>query len=140
MPCLAGERKEMMEKGIKIENGWGPKEITSKTKMTVKSCTAVFDDQGQFSPVFDEAKTREIEFDEIIIAVGQTIESTLAKELKKAFGQEGILPVNEKTNEVKGHSGIYAGGDIIRGAGTVVEAVGDGRRAAQAIDRNVIRR
>jgi len=140
MPCLPSERKEMMEKGINIENCWGPDEITSKTKMTFKSCTAVFDDQGQFSPVFDEAKTREFEFDEIIIAVGQTMEATLSKELKKAFGKEEMLPVNEETNEVKGHAGIFAGGDIIRGAGTVVEAVGDGRRAAQAIDSRVIRR
>ncbi len=39
--------------------------------------------------------------------------------------------------EVKDRPGIYAGGDIIRGAGTVVEAVADGRRAAIAIDSKI---
>jgi len=36
--------------------------------------------------------------------------------------------------QVAGRPGVFAGGDIVRGAGTVVEAVGDGRRAAMAID------
>ncbi len=140
MPCLPSEHSEMVEKGIKIENCWGPKEIISKTKMTFISCTAVFDAQGKFAPAFDETKTREFEFDEVIIAVGQTMETALAKGLKQAFGKEGLLEVDEETNAVIGHPGIFAGGDIVRGAGTVVEAIGDGRRAAQAIDNTVIRR
>jgi NADPH-dependent glutamate synthase beta subunit-like oxidoreductase len=140
MPCLLSERNEMIKRGIRIENSWGPREVLSKTKMVFMSCTAVFGAQGEFAPTFDEAKTREFEFDEVIIAVGQTMETTLATGLKQAFGKDGFLEVNEETNEVMGHPGIFAGGDIIRGAGTVVEAVGDGRRAAKAIDRTVIRR
>ena len=97
--------------------------------MTFISCTAVFNGEGEFAPTFDESNIKEIEFDEVIIAVGQTMESVLAKSLKQAFGKDGFIEVNEETNQVLGHPGIFAGGDIIRGAGTIVEAVGDGRRA-----------
>ena len=46
----------------------------------------------------------------------------------------GALEVEADTLQVKGKPTLYAGGDIIRGAGTVVEAVADGRKAAKAID------
>jgi len=140
MPCLPRERHEMLENGIRIAAGWGPKEITSKTRMVCRACTAVLDDQGRFAPAFDEATTRAFAFDEILLAIGQTTEPPLAAGLKEAFGKEGLPAVHAETREVTGHPGVFAGGDITRGAGTVVEAVGDGRRAAQAIDRSIVRR
>jgi glutamate synthase (NADPH/NADH) small chain len=94
----------------------------------------VFDDSGQFRPTFDDSKTKELDFDQLILAVGQRTEPALAKYLKKEFGTEDGLEVEPQTMEVVGRSGVFAGGDIVRGAGTVVEAVGDGRRAAMAID------
>ncbi|MCX5867540.1 MAG: hypothetical protein NT009_08740, partial [Proteobacteria bacterium] len=53
--------------------------------------------------------------------------------LQKEFGRSDRILVDEATQEIKGRPGIYAGGDIVRGAGTVVQAVADGRRAALAI-------
>jgi glutamate synthase (NADPH/NADH) small chain len=73
----------------------------------------------------------------VILAVGQRTEPALAKYLKKEFGKEEGLDVDQETMQVVGRSGVFAGGDIVRGAGTVVEAVGDGRRAAAAIDELV---
>ena len=75
-----------------------------------------------------------LKFDQIITAVGQAIEPELAGYLEKEFGSNGIIGIDNETMQVNGRPGVYAGGDIIRGAGTVVEAVGDGRRAAMAID------
>jgi Pyruvate/2-oxoacid:ferredoxin oxidoreductase delta subunit len=37
--------------------------------------------------------------------------------------------------QIEGHLGLYAGGDVTANAGTVTAAIGDGRRAAQSIDR-----
>jgi glutamate synthase (NADPH/NADH) small chain len=45
--------------------------------------------------------------------------------------------VEAETPQVKGRPGLYAGGHIIRGAATIVEAVADGRRAAGAMDRKI---
>jgi NADPH-dependent glutamate synthase beta subunit-like oxidoreductase len=94
----------------------------------------VFDAQGRFRPAFDAGSTLEKDFDQILLAVGQTVESGLAGYLAKEFGTQGLLEVEPETLQVKGRPGLYAGGDIIRGAGTVVEAVADGRRAAGAMD------
>jgi NADPH-dependent glutamate synthase beta subunit-like oxidoreductase len=65
------------------------------------------------------------------------VESGLASYLKEEFKTDGLLDVEAETLQVSGRPGLYAGGDIIRGAGTIVEAVADGRRAAQAIDESL---
>jgi NADPH-dependent glutamate synthase beta subunit-like oxidoreductase len=137
MPCLKSEIVEMKNQGIKIENGWGPKEVTSKSKMSFVRCTSVFDDSGAFRPAFDDSENMELDFDQVIMAVGQRTEPALAKYLKEEFGTDDGLKVDTQTMQVIGRSGVFAGGDIVRGAGTVVEAVGDGRRAAMAIDEQV---
>jgi NADPH-dependent glutamate synthase beta subunit-like oxidoreductase len=134
MPCLESEIVEMKNHGIKIENGWGPKAAASQSKLSFVRCTSVFDKSGAFCPVFDESKTMELDFDQVILAVGQQVEPALAKYLKKEFGTENGLKVDTETMQVIGRNRVFAGGDIVRGAGTVVEAVGDGRRAAMAID------
>jgi NADPH-dependent glutamate synthase beta subunit-like oxidoreductase len=137
MPCLQSELVEMKEQGIKIENGWGPKAAPTKSQLSFVRCKSVFDKGGAFRPVFDESETMERGFDQVILAVGQRTEPALAKYLKKEFGKGEGLDVDPKTMGVLGRSGVFAGGDIVRGAGTVVEAVGDGRRAATAIDELV---
>ncbi len=137
MPCLPSEVEEMKQKGIEFHNGWGPREAVSDSKMRFVACSRVFDDQGRFSPAFEESETMELDFDQIIMAVGQAVESDLAGYLKEEFQTDGLLEVEAETLEVKGRPGLYAGGDIIRGAGTIVEAVADGRRAAQAIDNSI---
>ena len=134
MPCLQTEIDEMKNHGVKIENGWGPKAAPSKSKLSFARCESVFDKSGAFRPVFDESKTMELDFDQVILAVGQQTEPALAKYLKKEFGREDRVEVDTQTMQVVGRSVVFAGGDIIRGAGTVVEAVGDGRSAAAGID------
>jgi NADPH-dependent glutamate synthase beta subunit-like oxidoreductase len=134
MPCLVREIDEMKRRGIRIENGWGPREFTSGSKMSFRWCTAVFDDDGRFQPVFDESKTMETDFDEVILAVGQRAEPSLAGYLEKAFGRGDRLEVDWETMQVADRDSVFAGGDIVRGPGTVVEAVADGRRAAMGMD------
>ncbi len=133
MPALPGEVAELKKQGIAIHNGLGPGEFVSDTKMSFVACTSVLDSQGRFRPSFDESKVTEIEFDQLIWAVGQTMEPALAKYLKKEFSTNGLVEVDEETMQVKDRPGVFAGGDIVRGGGTVVEAVADGRRAAMAI-------
>ena len=71
-------------------------------------------------------------------AVGQEIENKLASHLNEELGSVDLVQVESETLLVKGKSNVYAGGDIIRGAGTVVESVADGRRAARAIHAKLI--
>ena len=67
--------------------------------------------------------------------VGQKIDPVLAEHLEKELGMGGLVVVDSDTHQVNGNSKVFTGGDLIRGAGTAAEAVGDGRRAARAIDR-----
>ena len=140
MPALPSEVAELKKQGIAIHNGWGPRAFLSDNKMSFVACTTVFDKKGRFRPAYDEAATMEMDFDQVIWAVGQTAESALAKYLKKEFGTKDLLAIDEETMQVKDRPGIFAGGDIVRGAGTVVESVADGRRAAAGIDRYAIKK
>lgn len=140
MPCLRSERAEMKKLGIEIENGWGPKCAASPSRISFVRCTRVFDDHGAFRPTFEESTTMELDFDQVIMAVGQQAEPDLAAYLREEFGSEHGLKIDTKTMQVIGRSKVFAGGDIVRGAGTVVEAVADGRRAALAIDRRMAER
>ena len=135
MPCLKSELEELKELKVEILNSWGPQSF-SGNKLTCSCCESVFDKDGKFCPEFDESKTTEIEFDNVIMAIGQKVESNLEAYLEKEFGN-GLIKINENTQLIEGQSNIYAGGDIIRGAGTVVASVADGRRAAMAIDEKL---
>jgi len=139
MPALPSEVEELKKRGIEIMNGWGPKACSSSSKLSFVSCTSVYGEGGRFAPSYDESRTMDLECDQLLIAVGQCAEPALARYLKKEFNGADLIDVDEATMQVKGRPGVYAGGDIVRGTGTVVEAVADGRRAAQAIDTSVRR-
>lgn len=133
MPCLSSEVGELTHKGIRIQNGWGPSRAASASRISFVRCVSVFDEGGSFSPVFDESNVLELDFDLTIMAVGQIPEPGLEKILEQEFGMSDRLEVHQQTMHVKNRTGIFAGGDIVRGPGTVVEAVADGRRAAMSI-------
>ncbi len=137
MPALPGEVAELKKHGIVIENAWCPKSLTPENKLSFIACTSVFDDQGNFSPSYDESQSKEVDFDQVIWAIGQKTDSDLANYFKDEFGKDGLIEISEETMQVKDRPKIFAGGDIVRGAGTVVQAVADGRRAARAIDRMI---
>lgn len=134
MPALKREIDELIKNGIEIKNCWGPDECVSSNKISFIACTSVFDSENKFNPEFDRSKSIEEDYDLLISAIGQTAEPALAGYLKREFGREDRIDVDPETLQVSSHPGIFAGGDIIRGAGTVVQAVGDGRKAAKAID------
>ncbi len=130
MPALKDEIDDLIKAGVEVCNSWSPRQVADG-KLEVIGCTSVFDDDGRFSPEFDESIRKTFDFDTIVTAVGQTMESGLEKHLTDTFGNS--RPAADKnTCLIKGN--IFAGGDLIRGAGTVVEAVADGRLAAMNID------
>jgi hypothetical protein len=90
----------------------------------------VFDKAGKFSPKFDSCDTKDIETDQIILAIGQSSDTSWAQGIKT---NDGTISINKdmETN-IKG---IFAGGEVARGPASVVEAVADGTSAASAIDK-----
>jgi NADPH-dependent glutamate synthase beta subunit-like oxidoreductase len=139
MPALQGEIEAMKKERIQVENAWGPKEITSPSRISFARCISVFDAAGEFSPGFDESETAAWDFDQLIVAIGQTAEPPLARYLEAELGYDGALPVDDETLRVKSRKTVFAGGDIVRGAGTAIQAAADGRRAAAAIHNYLVR-
>ena len=70
----------------------------------------------------------------VVVAIGTRSNPLLtASEPDLKVNQWGYLVVDE--NGMTSLPGVFAGGDIVRGAATVILAMGDGKRAAGAIER-----
>lgn len=93
------------------------------------------DDSGRRRPVEVKGSEYLLEMDTVIVAIGQTpnplIRDTTQKLKTASWG--GII-VNEETMETS-IPGVYAGGDIVTGAATVILAMGAGKTAASAMDK-----
>lgn len=136
MPAHSWEIEEAEEEGVIIHGSLGPKRITAQdgrvTGLETRVCTSVYEDDGRFAPKFSEEAGPTIEGDTVIIAIGQRPDFT---------GFEGIeqtpwrtIKVDEITRETS-IPGVFAGGDIVRGPASIIEAVADGNEAAISIDR-----
>jgi formate dehydrogenase major subunit len=135
MPAYEEDVALAEEEGIKILSCWGVKRIIGTEAGAVggielKACTSVLDKNGGFGPCYNEADTRTLEADSIIVAVGQTTDLSFL---------DGKIRVG-RVIEVDGDcatsvAGVYAAGDVVTGSKTVVEACAAGRRAAESINR-----
>jgi len=91
------------------------------------------DASGRRRPVPIPGSSFVIECDQVIVAIGSRANPLLTStcpELK--LNKWGNIEVD--ANGMTSLPGVFAGGDIVRGAATVILAMGDGKRAAQAMD------
>ncbi len=136
MPALPHEVREARTEGIELRHRWGVKSIVGKngkvTGLELKGVVRVFDETGRFAPTYDETRLATQAADTVIIAVGQTAElDFLATVLPSPAA--GRLTVDPETLATS-IPGVFAGGDLITGPRSAVEAFAAGRRAAYAID------
>ncbi|MFC2093086.1 FAD-dependent oxidoreductase [Bacteroidota bacterium] len=141
MPAYEWEIKEAEEEGIQILNGWGISEMghsyidKSIYDIKLKKCISVFDDKGNFKPEYDETITDDIFGNEIIVCIGQETDiESMNDEISKLVFSNGLINVNKDTLETN-IKGVFAGGDIVSGPSSVINAVAHGRKAARSIDK-----
>jgi glutamate synthase (NADPH/NADH) small chain len=94
------------------------------------------DASGRRRPVAVEGSEFEIPCDVVIEAIGTRANPLLKQstpDLK--LNAKGYIAIDEDNMTSK--PGVFAGGDIVRGAATVILAMGDGKKTAAAIDRYV---
>ncbi|MFH1313659.1 MAG: FAD-dependent oxidoreductase [Candidatus Eisenbacteria bacterium] len=136
LPAHDWEIEEAREEGIKLVTGWGPARVDSQnskvTGLTVKRCTRVFDEKGCFSPAYDEGETKELAADIVILAIGQEASSGPFEIC--GLSRERTIEADEDTLATR-VAKVYAGGDVVAGPGSVIEAIAMGRKAAIEIDR-----
>lgn len=138
MPAFKWEIEQVLEEQIPILNSYGIKKILGDGKevtgVELIHCVSVFDQNGKFNPSFDEANTRTLETEMVILAVGQAADSALLSSLGFQMSETGTIKVNASKMETS-ISGVFACGDIVHGPTSIVEASASGRKAAQAIDK-----
>ena len=136
MPAYVWEIEELEEESIIIHDRLGPKKIITEnghvTSVKTVRCTSVYKDDGSFAPVFNEdEKTETITADTVVIAIGQRSNLEGFQMLKT---NHGIIEVDKITLETS-ETGFFAGGDIVTGPASIVEAVHHGNEAAISISR-----
>ncbi len=136
MPAYEDEIRAAIDEGIVIKNGWGPNRILgdgSVTAIEFKECTSVFDENGKFKPQYNTKKLSVIKADQIIVAIGQTVETDIVKNSSVVF-ESGCIAADRVTLETA-EKGVFAGGDNMTGPASVIEAVAAGKRGAESIER-----
>jgi NADPH-dependent glutamate synthase beta subunit-like oxidoreductase len=137
MPANPGEIEMAREEGIRLMTAWGPHKLLGDgrrvTGIELIQCTSVFDAQGYFCPMFGEAK-ESLPTDQVILAVGQTPDWSFVREDFPLGLEKNLISIDPDTLQTN-LPGVFAGGDIVQGPGTIIEAIASGRKAASAIDR-----
>lgn len=143
LPARAEEVEHAMEEGIKFHFLTNPVEITSTEKGWVKGiiCQKMElsepDDSGRARPVPVPDSNFEIEADCVIMSIG-TSPNPLIKSTTEGLDTQkwGGIIADEETG-LTSREGVYAGGDAVTGAATVILAMGAGKKAAAAIDEYI---
>ena len=142
MPASAQERAEAAADGVAVNNGWGPAKIEvgpdgRTTGITFKRCTRVFDDEGHFSPVYDESETLFVPAARVVLSIGQSIEwGGLLDGSRVELGRGRGVVVDPKTYQTA-EPDVFAGGDVYTGPRFAIDAIAAGHEAAVSIHRFV---
>jgi NADPH-dependent glutamate synthase beta subunit-like oxidoreductase len=139
MPAHGYEIEEAEAEGVNILHRLGPKDPRSDRVEGLETLdvSSVFDPDGRFNPRFVEGTESVIPCDSIILAIGQS------PDLSFIDPGDGIDVSPRGTIEVDRASlatsapGVYAGGDVAFGPRNLIDAIGDGRRAAASIHRQL---
>jgi len=139
MPASEEEIEEGLLEGIRMRPSLGPKQFVGQNGklhgLEVVQCTSVFDGQHRFNPTFAPGTEAIIPCDTVILAIGQASDLSFLKpsdgiEVTRQ-GTPKIDPVTLMTTA----PGIFAAGDIAFGPRLIINAVADGKKAAEEIDK-----
>ncbi|KYK36859.1 MAG: FAD-dependent oxidoreductase [Theionarchaea archaeon] len=137
MPAHTWEIEDTEEEGITIRYLVSPVRILGKNgKVTGVECIRMElgepDESGRRRPIPVKGSEFVVDVDTVILAIGQKPELTGFEKIDAAsWGTITADPVTLETNI----PGVFAGGDIVRGPSSIIEATADGNRAAVSIDR-----
>lgn len=141
MPARVEEVKHAKEEGIEFLTLHNPVEyIGDEYGRVTHMILQVMelgdpDESGRRSPVAIAGKTTTVEVDEVIVSVGVSPNPLISQSVPELETTKwGTLVVDSETMQSSNIPIVFAGGDIVRGGATVILAMGDGRRAAKAMD------
>lgn len=143
MPARIEEVKHAKEEGIEFRTLHNPLRYEGDEKGHVQRMLLQRmelgepDASGRRKPVPIEGATEWIEVDEVIVSVGVSPNPLIPSTFKGLeISKWGTIVVDQDTM-CSTLPDVYAGGDIVRGGATVILAMGDGRKAAAAMDKKL---
>ena len=141
MPAIDEEVEEVLAEGIVLEALASPTRIILKEgRVAALECIrnelGEPGEDGRRRPFPVEGSEFAIEADSIIVAIGQIPDVAFLNESHVSLFRSGTIAADSQTCLTTGER-IYAGGDVVRGPATVIEAIADGKRAAEHICREL---
>ena len=143
LPARAEEVHHAQEEGIIFKTLNNPVKINGDEEGRVKSITCIEmelgepDESGRRRPIPVEGSEFDMDVDTVIMSIGTSPNPLLRSTTEGLEANKwGCLMVNEDTLETT-RDNVYAGGDAVTGAATVILAMGAGKQAAENIDKKL---
>ena len=138
MPAIPSEIDEMEQEGVTIRYLTTPTEVLARDGKLVKiKCIKMElgepDASGRRRPLPVKGSEFEMDIDTMILATGQAVDKSKLPG-KIDFSESGTVKADPITFQTS-IKGVFAGGDVVSGPATVIEAVAAGKEAAISIDR-----
>ncbi len=136
-PARLEELHHAQEEGVEFHWLAAPVEILGDDRGNVRGLRNIRmelgepDASGRRSPVPVEGSEYEFEADMVVFAIGTKANPIIGQTSNIRLNKWGYIATDE--NLATSLAGVYAGGDIVTGAATVIKAMGAGRKAAQGI-------
>jgi len=139
MPANEDEIIEAEREGIEFMFYAAPKEIAGdqtghvRALLVNKMTAGEFDVSGRRKPVATD-EVQEIPADTVMVAIGEKVDSEFLRDFGLVVNHDATVQINNftlKTSVPK----VYAGGDLVMGPATAVQAMAQGKNAARSIDR-----
>jgi glutamate synthase (NADPH/NADH) small chain len=136
-PARLEELHHAEEEGIEFHWLTAPVEILDDGEGNVRAMRCIRmelgepDDSGRRRPVPIEDSEYEFETDMVVYAIGTNANPIVGQTSKLALNKWGYIETDETL--ATSMAGVFAGGDIVTGAATVILAMGAGRRAARSM-------
>ena len=139
MPALQHEIDAAIEEGVKLMTLVSPLKIQSVNNQLsgvefIKNTLGDIDSSGRRNPVPIPNSEEYFPLDTLIVTIGDTPDVDYISSMEIKVSKWGTLVVNEDTLETN-RPGVFAGGDVVTGPNTVVDAIAAGKKAATMIDR-----
>jgi len=136
-PARAEEVHHAEEEGIEFHWLTAPIEVLNDGKGNVRAMRCIRmelgepDDSGRRRPVPVPDSEFEFECDQIVFAIGTNANPIIGQTSQLRLNKRGYIAADSAL--ATSMAGVFAGGDIVTGAATVIEAMGAGRKAARSM-------
>jgi glutamate synthase (NADPH/NADH) small chain len=136
-PARAEEVHHAEQEGVEFNWLTAPVEVIDDGKGNVRAMRCIRmelgepDDSGRRRPVPVKGSEFEFECDQIVFAIGTNANPIIGQTSHLRLNKRGYIDTDETL--ATSMAGVFAGGDIVTGAATVIEAMGAGRKAARSM-------